>query len=123
MALSYRLNEHILCITCDCCFTRKDAIECFKKALSDRSYNKETPVLFDSTQCEITLPFKAVKAIFEFLGKQPGQLTNRFAFLEQNLSPFRLSRTFSVFAQDYGIECKAFTKYEDAREWLLQPTE
>ena len=122
MALSYKLHENILFITCDCCFTRKDAIECFKNALTDRFYKKGTPVLIDSTHCEIILPFKAVKAILEFLGKQSGQFAHRFAFVEQNLAPYRLGRTFSVFAKDYGLECKSCHKYEDAREWLLQPS-
>jgi hypothetical protein len=120
MALSYKLQENILLITCDCCFTRKDAIECFKNAIRDRFYKKEMPVLIDSTDCEIILPFQAVKLILEFLGKQSGRFAPRFAFVERDPSPVRLGQIFSVLAKDYGLECRSFHKYDDAREWLFQ---
>ncbi len=121
MPLSYSLNDNYLLVNIsDCCFTRKDVINCLIKAANDRFFEKGIPVLIDiSGGCEIILPFHAVKSIIEFLAEQSGYLHSRFVFVEKNLSPFRLGRIFSALASDYGFQCRSFHKYEDAKEWLL----
>ena len=120
MTLSYKLQENILLINCDYCFTRKDTIECFKDAIRDRFFKKGMSVLIDASDCGTILPYHAVKSILEFLSKQSEQFGPRFAFVEKSLSPFRVGRIFSVLAKDYGLECKSFAKHKDAREWLVE---
>jgi hypothetical protein len=122
MPLSYAINQNILFITCDCCFTRKDAIDCFKNAQNDQFFKEGMPVLIDTSVCKTILPVHAVKLILEFLVGQSRHFSSRFAFVEKNLSPFRLSRVFSATASDYGLQCRSFKKSEDAKEWLFEST-
>ena len=103
MPLSYLINDDCLLLTIsDGCFTRKNAIDCLKNAVSDQSFEKGIPVLFDISGCEIILPFQAARLILEFLADQSGRFSSRLAFVEKNLSPFRLGCVCSAVASDYG---------------------
>lgn len=88
--------------------------------MSDRFFKKGIPILFDASYCEIILPIKAVTLILEFLAEKSGYFSSRIAFVEKNLSPFRLGRVFSTVASDYGFQCISFNEYETAKKWLSE---
>lgn len=115
--MSYDIEEGVLVVHQNG-VNDPDAIRaCLKSAVMDHRLRDSSDLIWVA----VTAPATATPQLMQNLlrdNRHSGRLSDRMAIVVANELQYGVSRMFSVYAKEAGIEVRVFYHMDDARSWL-----
>ena len=122
MGIEYTIDDQLVVVAAYGPFTMDEVFLTFGKIMVDPGLKPPTHVLLDARHTDHGPPNEEIEALAEHLGGLKAYFGGRWAVVsEPNTLLYHLSRLFCRLAEPYHLHVEAFTDYEPACRWLLQP--
>jgi len=125
MAISYELTQDLLHYTVEGDVDHAVGLDVLRRGLEDaaaatgRGEGRARPVLFDIRKSAESRAAEEIRAIATVLGGFRESLDGRCAVIVATPLYYGVSRMFSTYAEEYGIEIEIFGTLEEGTFWLL----